>query len=227
MIQKVFIGVIAAGVLLAGCATTPDDPNRNAKEKGAAGAALGAIAGAIIGYQGDHSGGALRGALVGGAAGGALGAGVGMYMDKQQAEFERELASERNAHQIEVERLKNENLKITMNSEVSFDFNSAAIKPAFTHTLNKVNDIVARYSRTNVRVIGHTDSVGSAAYNQRLSEDRAKSVAWYMEDGGVAARRVSIDGRGEAQPRATNETEAGRQLNRRVELLIIPDSDIQ
>lgn len=227
MIRKVSIGVVTVAVLLAGCASTPDDPNRHTKEKAATGAAIGAIAGAIIGHGQDRSGGALRGALIGAAAGGALGAGVGVYMDKQQAEFERELAAERSAHQIEVERLENENLKITMSSEVSFDFNSAAIKPAFTRTLDKVNDIVARYSRTNVRVIGHTDSVGSAAYNQRLSEDRAKSVAWYMEDGGVAPQRVSTDGRGEAQPRATNETEAGRQLNRRVELLIIPDSDIQ
>jgi outer membrane protein OmpA-like peptidoglycan-associated protein len=227
MIRTVSIGVVTTGLLLAGCASTPDDPNRNTKEKAVAGAALGAALGAIVGYQGDHSGGALRGALVGAAAGGALGAGVGAYMDKQQAEFERQLASERNAHQIEVERLQNENLKITMNSEVSFDFNSAAIQPAFTHTLDKVNNIVNRYSRTSVRVVGHTDSIGSTAYNQRLSEDRAKSVAWYMEDGGVAPQRVGTEGRGEAQPRATNETEAGRQLNRRVELLIIPDQDIQ
>jgi len=227
MIKRTGISLLVTAFVLAGCATTPNDPNKNTKEKAMTGAAIGAIAGAIIGHQQDRSGGALRGALIGGAAGGALGAGVGVYMDKQQAEFERQLASERNAHQVEVERLQNENLKITMNSEVSFDFNSAAIKPAFTRTLDKVNDIVARYSRTSVRVVGHTDSVGSAAYNQRLSEDRAKSVAWYMEDNGVAAGRVSAEGRGEAQPRATNESEAGRQLNRRVELLIIPDSDIQ
>jgi len=227
MMKRTGIGLLTSAVLLAGCATSPDDPNRNTKEKAATGAAIGAIAGAIIGHQQDRSGGALRGALIGGVAGGAIGAGVGAYMDKQQAEFERQLAAERNAHQIEVERLQNENLKITMNSEVSFDFNSAAIKPTFTHTLDKVNDIVSRYSRTSVRVVGHTDSVGSAAYNQRLSEDRAKSVAWYMEDGGVAPRRISTEGRGESQPRATNETEAGRQLNRRVELLIVPDDDIQ
>ncbi len=225
--MKAVAGMIVVGMLVVGCATSPDDPNRNTKEKAAAGAAIGAIAGAIIGHQQDHSGGALRGAVIGAAAGGALGAGVGAYMDKQQAEFERKLAAERNAHQIEVERLKNENLKITMNSEVSFDYDSAAIKPSFTHTLDKVNDVVARYSRTSVKVIGHTDNRGSDHYNQVLSEDRAQSVAVYMEDGGVAPRRISTEGRGEHEPRATNETEAGRQLNRRVELLIIPDSDIQ
>ena len=225
--RRSLIGVVAAVLMMSGCASTPSDPNRNTKEKAMAGAAIGAIAGAIIGHQRDHSGGALRGALIGAAAGGALGAGVGAYMDRQQAEFEQQLASERSAHQVEIERLENENLKITMNSEVSFDFNSAAIQPAFTGTLDKVNDIISRYSRTNVKVVGHTDSVGSTAYNQRLSEDRAKSVAWYMEDSGVAPQRVSTEGRGESEPRANNETEAGRQLNRRVELLIIPDRDIQ
>ncbi|MDT8375475.1 MAG: OmpA family protein [Mariprofundaceae bacterium] len=229
MIRKVFIGLVTAGLLLTGCASTPDDPNRNTKEKAATGAAIGAIAGAIVGYNSDsnRNRGLARGALIGAAAGGVIGAGVGKYMDKQQAEFERQLASERNAHQIEIERLQNENLKITMNSEVSFDFNSAAINPGFTRTLDKVNDVVKRYPRTSVRVVGHTDNVGSAAYNQRLSEDRAKSVAWYMEDGGVAPQRISTEGRGMSQPRATNETEAGRQLNRRVEMLIIPDQDIQ
>lgn len=227
MMKRFGLGLLVVTLVLAGCATSPDDPNKNTKEKAATGAAIGAIAGAIIGHQQDRSGGALRGALIGAAAGGAMGAGVGAYMDKQQAEFERQLAAERNAHQIEVERLKNENLKITMNSEVSFDYDSAAIKPSFTRTLDKVNDIVAKYSRTHVVVVGHTDDRGSDRYNQMLSEDRAKSVAIYMEDGGVAPRRISTEGRGEREPRATNATEAGRQLNRRVELLIIPDNDIQ
>jgi len=227
--MKSIVGIMVIGLLVAGCATSPDDPNKNTKEKAAMGAAAGAVIGAIVGYNsdGNRGRGAARGALIGAAGGAALGAGVGAYMDKQQAEFERQLAAERNAHQVEVERLKNENLKITMNSEVSFDYDSAAIKPTFTHTLDKVNDIVAKYTRTNVVVVGHTDDRGSDRYNQMLSEDRAQSVAVYMEDGGVAPQRISTEGRGEREPRATNATEAGRQLNRRVELLIIPDSDIQ
>lgn len=227
--KQVIAGLTAATIVLmiAGCATTPDDPNRKTKQGAAAGAVLGAITGAIVGHQQDRSGGALKGALIGGAAGGALGAGVGHYMDKQQAEFEQQLATERQAHQVEVERLKNENLKITMSSEVSFDFNSAAIKPAFNRTLDKVADILKRYNRTTIQVIGHTDNIGSDAYNQELSEKRARSVAWYLQDQGLAPRRVGTEGRGESQPRATNSTEAGRQLNRRVEMLIIPDSDIQ
>jgi len=225
--RKTMIAGLVSVMTLAACATTPDDPNRKAKQGAASGALLGAVAGAIIGYQGDHSGGALKGALIGGAGGAALGAGVGHYMDKQQAEFERQLADERAVHQVEIERLKNENLKITMSSEVSFDFNSAAIKPAFRSTLDKVSDILERYNRTQINVVGHTDSVGSNAYNQGLSRKRAESVAYYVERRGVQSFRVRTEGRGESEPRASNATEAGRQLNRRVELLIIPNRDIQ
>lgn len=227
--KRLVIVTVVASIGLAGCATSPDDPNRNTKEKAAVGAAAGAVLGAIVGYSSDKNRGrgAARGALIGAAAGGVVGAGVGVYMDKQEAEFRQQLETERRAHQVEVERLENENLKITMNSEVSFDFNSASIKPAFYGTLDKVADIVGRYNRTTIRVVGHTDSIGSAEYNQHLSLDRANAVAWYLEDRGVHPDRVVAEGRGEAEPRASNETEAGRQLNRRVELLIIPDNNIQ
>ncbi len=220
--------IVVAGLSLAlSACISANDPNKHTKQNAGIGAAVGALAGAAIGYSQDKSGGALKGALIGGAAGGAMGAGVGYYMDKQQAEFERQLAEERRAKNIEIERLKNENLKITMNSEVSFDYNSAELKPAFTRTLGKVGDILGRYPRTTVKVVGHTDSVGSNAYNQGLSERRANSVKYYLADAGVASNRLQTEGRGEVQPRASNDTEAGRQLNRRVELLIIPDQDIQ
>ena len=218
---------VIAGFSLSACATDPNDPNKHTKQNAAAGAALGALAGAVIGYQSDHSGGALRGALIGGAAGGALGAGTGAYMDRQEAEFNRQLAEEKRRNQIEVERLKNENLKITMNSEVSFAFNSAQLTPAFHSTLDKVADILNRYSRSTIRIVGHTDSRGSAEYNQRLSEQRAQAVKWYLMDRGVDGRRIISEGRGEMEPRATNKTEAGRQLNRRVEMFIVPDNNIQ
>ncbi len=219
--------MLAAGLALTACASNPNDPNKHTKQNAATGAALGAIAGAVIGYQNDHSGGALRGALIGGAAGGALGAGTGYYMDKQEAEFNRQLADERRRNQIEVERLKNENLKITMNSEISFAYNSAQLTPAFHNTLDKVADILKRYPRTTIQIIGHTDSRGSAEYNQRLSEQRAQSVKYYLVDRGLDARRIVSEGRGESQPRASNNTEAGMQLNRRVEMMVIPDRDIQ
>ncbi len=217
--------VLALG--LASCATTgtANNNNQKTKESAAVGALAGAALGAIIGYQGNHGGGALRGALVGAAAGGVLGAGVGSYMDKQQAEFDERLAAEQRAHEIEVQRLQDQSLKITMNSEVSFDFDSAVIKPAFNATLDKVADIVNRYTRTQIRIIGHTDNIGSAAYNQQLSLQRAQAVATYLESKGVSPQRLATVGMGASQPRASNATAAGRQLNRRVEMLIIPDQN--
>jgi len=210
---------------LAGCAS---GQSTDKTKKGAAtGALLGGLLGGILGYQQDHSGGALKGALIGAAAGGALGAGTGAYMDRQQDEFERQLASERAAHAVEVERLENENLKITMSNEVSFDFDSASVKPTFAPTLDKVADIVSRYERTDMVVIGHTDSTGSSSYNQTLSENRARSVATYIEGRGVSPSRVQTEGMGETDPRASNDNEAGRQLNRRVEIFIVPEEGIE
>jgi len=217
-----------AALLLSGCVNNnPNDPYRNTKQVATAGAALGAVTGAIVGYQKGRGNGAMRGALIGGAAGGALGAGVGRYMDQQQAEFERQLAAERQAHQIEIQRMQDESLKITMNNEVSFDFNSSAIKPSFHNSLDKVSDVLNRYNRSLVRVVGHTDSLGSDSYNMNLSQKRADSVAYYMESRGVAANRVASTGRGESEPRASNATAAGQQLNRRVEIFVVPDPNIQ
>lgn len=223
--MKVIALILMMG--LASCATTGDSAAnnnyQNTKQDAGVGALAGAALGAIIGYNGNHGGGALRGALVGAVAGGALGAGVGNYMDRQQAEFNRKLAAEERAHQIEVQRLRDQSLKITMNSEVSFDFNSSAIKPAFDTTLNKVSDILNRFKLTHIRIIGYTDNVGSASYNQLLSQQRAQSVANYLMDQGIAPQRLSTEGMGESHPRASNATASGRQLNRRVEMLIVPD----
>jgi len=227
--MKKYLIMMAAGLMMSACATAPNDPNKQAKDKAAMGAMMGAVAGAVVGYNSDSNRerGLARGLLVGAAAGGAVGAGVGAYMDKQEAEFNRTLASERQSNQVEIQRLKNENLKITMNSEVSFDTNSAAMKPAFNQTLVKVAGILQRYPRSSIRIVGHTDNRGAAAYNQKLSEERAKSVAWALEDHGVNHQRITTEGRGEMQPRASNDNAAGRQLNRRVEMLIQPDQNIQ
>lgn len=212
--QQIRNSVIAVLALtLAACAA--DDPNRRAKT----GAAVGAIAGAVIGSQvSGGPKGALAGAVIGGVAGGA----TGNYMDEQQRAFEAELAEEQRRNDLEIQRLQDESLKIDVSSEVSFDFNSASLKPAFMTTLDKVAGILSRYPKTTVTVIGHTDSVGSETYNQELSERRARSVVVYLGDHGVDPVRLSAVGRGETQPRASNDTEAGRQLNRRVEILVRP-----
>jgi len=209
-------------VLIAGCAT--NTTHESTKKGAGIGALVGAVSGAIIGYQNDHSGGALRGALIGGAAGGAIGAGAGAYMDKQQTEFEQQLSSERAQNQIEIERQRNEILKLTMSSEVSFDYNSATIKATFYSPLGKIADVINRYPQTQIVVAGHTDSVGTEQYNLDLSLRRANAVADYLISQGVQRFRLGTEGRGELEPIASNETATGRAQNRRVEIYVVPDN---
>jgi outer membrane protein OmpA-like peptidoglycan-associated protein len=206
------VGLILTAVVLTGCAT--DDPHRRAKT----GAALGAVAGAVLGHQLDGGSGRFVGAAVG-ALGGAA---VGNYMDNQQRDFERSLADESAANQMAIERMRDDTLKLTLDSEVSFDFARADIKPAFRPSLDKIAALLVQYDRTVVHVVGHTDSIGSEASNQLLSERRAQSVGDYLGSRGVPLARIRTEGRGETEPRATNATEAGRQLNRRVEVFLKP-----
>lgn len=203
---------VAIVVALTGCAA--DDPNRRTKT----GAAIGAVAGAVLGHQLDDDAGRFVGAAVGAVAGGA----VGNYMDRQEREFDAALAEEQRQNAIEIERLQDETLKIDIANEVSFDFGRADIKSSFRPTLDKVSGVLKRYERSIVHVVGHTDSVGSDAYNQRLSEQRAAAVVDYLASTGVARERLRAEGRGETEPRESNATEAGRQLNRRVELFVKP-----
>jgi outer membrane protein OmpA-like peptidoglycan-associated protein len=211
MKKLVLVTVMAS--LLSACAT--DDPNQKAKM----GAAVGAVAGAVLGHSIKNDKG---GVILGAAAGAAAGAGIGHYMDKQQQEMEAALAQEQAQHAIEVQRLEDESLKIDISSEISFDFGSADLKPAFMPTLQKVTDILARYPKTVIHVVGHTDSVGSDSYNMDLSIRRAQSVVNYFSGQGIEQNRLVALGRGESEPRASNDTEAGRQLNRRVELYVKP-----
>ncbi len=213
--MKKAFGVMAlAGLtVLAGC-TDPSDPNRKTKT----GALVGAVAGAVIGHQVDHK----KGRYVGAALGALAGGGVGYYMDKQQKELEEQLAREQAAKELEIQRMRDDSLKLTLDSEVSFDFDSAEIKHGFKGTLDKLANVIQKYDKTIIHVVGHTDSIGSDSYNQRLSERRASAVGNYLMRQGVQASRIQTEGRGETQPRATNATEAGRQLNRRVEIYLKP-----
>ena len=206
------ITAVVTGSLLTGCA---NDPHQRTK----IGAAIGAAAGTAAGYAVDDG---AKGALIGAAVGALAGGAVGNYMDRQQQEFERVLAEEQARHDIEIERLKDDVLKLDLSSEVSFDYDSAALKPAFTTTLDKLANVINKYDRTIVHTIGHTDSTGSEQYNQNLSERRAHSVSNFLAQRGVPYERLRTEGMGELAPRASNDTEAGRQLNRRVEIYLKP-----
>lgn len=202
--------LLFSSLLLGACAT--DDPNQRAK----AGAAIGAVAGAVLGHQAHDK----RGRYVGAIAGAAAGAGIGNYMDKQEQEMERQLAEEQRNHEIELERVREDTLKLNLNSEVSFGSNSDKLNPAFNATLGKVSDIISQYNETNVQIIGHTDDRGSESYNLGLSERRAQAVANYFSQNGVASQRISTEGQGEKNPRSDNSTKSGRQSNRRVEIFL-------
>ena len=206
--------ITTLALTLSACATV-DDPNRRAKTGATTGAVVGAVLGQVVG---DDTEGTLIGAAVGALAGGA----VGHYMDNQQADFEDELAREQQQHDIEIERLRDDTLKLSVNSEVSFDFGKDSLKSAFYPTLDKLAEVLRKYDRTVVHVIGHTDNIGSESYNQALSERRAESVGSYLTRHGVPYKKLRTEGRGESEPRDTNDTEAGRQLNRRVEIFVKP-----
>lgn len=207
------VTAMAATLVVTGC-TQQDDPNRRAK----VGAAVGAVAGAVLGHQLDGN----SGKWVGAAAGALAGAAAGNYMDNQQRDFERSLAREQQANQLEIERMQDDTLKLTVDNEVSFDFDRADIKPSFQPSLDKLAAVIGKYDRTVVHIVGHTDSTGPDDYNQRLSERRARAVADYLISRGVSAARLRTEGRGEREPRDSNATEAGRQLNRRVEIFVKP-----
>lgn len=210
--MKKMLLAVAISSALTGCAT--DDPNKRAK----VGAAIGAVTGAVLGHQVHDE----RGRYVGAVAGALAGATAGNYMDRQQAELEARLAAEREQHQIEVQRLNDQLLKLNLSSEVTFDYNSDAIKTGFKGSLNKVANVLSDYDKTVVHVIGHTDSSGSESYNQGLSERRADSVMGYLSTNGVNGERVRTVGKGENEPVANNDTAEGRQMNRRVEIFLKP-----
>jgi outer membrane protein OmpA-like peptidoglycan-associated protein len=208
----------ALGALLLAACTTHADGTQSVN-KTAVGAGIGAVAGGVLGNRLDK-GNRVRGTVIGAAAGTAAGAGIGYLMDRQEAELREQLASERTDHAIELERVRDDLLKLTLANEISFDFGSAAIKPAFKPTLLKLADVLRKYDRNEITIIGHTDAVGSDSYNQVLSERRAVAVREELTVLGVPPSRLRAIGRGEFEPRADNGTEAGRQLNRRVEILV-------
>jgi outer membrane protein OmpA-like peptidoglycan-associated protein len=181
------------------------------------GAGLGGAIGAMA-YSRNRTQGALIGVVGGGLAGGAVGA----YMDSQRKDLEKNLASEIKAGQARVDMLPNHVVRVTMTNQTAFETNSANIRPGFESTMSKIADVMVRYGKTSLTVVGHTDNVGSNEYNQKLSERRAHAVAQYLERKRVDPVRMAISGKGETQPVSSNASETGRQTNRRVEIYVEP-----
>jgi outer membrane protein OmpA-like peptidoglycan-associated protein len=207
------IALIAAlVVLMAGCASMSN------KEKGAIiGATSGAVVGGVIGNQ---AGSTAVGAIIGAAVGGAAGAYIGNYMDKQAAEIEADLDG------ATVERI-GEGIKITFDSGLLFDVGKSDLRSASRTNLTNLAAILNKYPDTEILVEGHTDATGSDESNMTLSRNRAQSVANFLGSQQVISTRFTIMGYGESQPIASNETDSGRQANRRVELAIMANDKLK
>ena len=217
MTRKLAVLAIAA-VYLAGCTTT--DPytgeQKVSNTAGGAmiGAGLGAAAGLLIGNNPtQRRNAALIGAGVGALAGGA----IGNYMDTQEAELRAQLQGTG----VSVTRV-GDRIVLNMPSNITFATDQDQVIPPFYATLDSVAIVLNKFNKTLVDVDGHTDSTGSAAHNQALSERRAQSVANYLAGRGVDPRRMSAVGYGFTRPIASNDTEIGRAENRRVEIAISP-----
>lgn len=219
--QMLGVSLVAAALALGGCAT--DEYGRSRPLTDAeTGVLIGAAAGAAVGAAASKKGKRTQGVVIGAVGGGIAGGLVGNYMDQQKKDFEKQLASEIASGAIELEKMPEHGLRVVMTERTSFEFDSADIKPGFHPTMDKISTIVNRYGKTTLDIVGHTDSVGAAQYNQGLSERRAQAVERYLLGKNVHPQRLSATGRGETVPRATNATQAGRALNRRVEILINP-----
>ncbi|MBT8149537.1 MAG: OmpA family protein [Pseudomonadales bacterium] len=220
--KKIYPVLLCAS--LVGCATQPAGPDGQVdRNKTAIGAVVGAVAGAVIGGQLDDDGNRDRGVITGAVLGAAAGAGVGQMMDKQEQAYRDALAAEQQRSEIEIQRVKDDLLKLTFDNEVTFDLNQSYVKPSFTSSLSKVAEVMEKYDST-ARVVGHTDNTGAETYNQALSERRARAVKDYLVSNGVADYRLTAEGRGEYEPRDSNATAAGRALNRRVEIFVTPSA---
>lgn len=200
---------------LSACATVQQTATSPDYQKTRTGAGIGAAAGAVIGLltRGDKFQNALIGAAIGGVAGGA----IGNYQDRQAAKLRADTAGTG----VQVVQQGN-NITLAMPGSITFATNSADLNASFYPVLDKVSSTLVQYDQTMVEVAGHTDSTGSAAYNQALSERRAQSVAAYLTSRGVRGARLIVVGDGENHPIASNDTPEGRQQNRRVELTIVP-----
>jgi outer membrane protein OmpA-like peptidoglycan-associated protein len=181
------------------------------KEQGAVvGAAAGAAVGGVIGNQ---TGSTARGAIIGAVVGGAAGAIIGHQMDQQAKELEASIKGAR------VERV-GEGIQVTFDSGLLFAYDSDVVQPAAQTNLTELARSLNKYPDSQLLIVGHTDNAGSDSYNQGLSQRRADAAAAYLGTQGVARSRIQTSGKGESEPVATNDSDAGRQQNRRVEVAI-------
>ena len=205
-------------LLAAGCQTTDPYTGQTQQNRTGTGALIGAGIGIAAGLlTGDSAVERRQHAMIGAGIGALSGGAIGNYQDRQQAALREKLQGTG----VDVAR-KGDNITLNMPGNVTFAFNSANIDPQFYPVLNDVAAVLREYNQTVVEVAGHTDNIGSEEVNQRLSEQRAGAVAQYLQAQGVQQERLITVGGGKRYPIASNDTEAGRAANRRVEITLVP-----
>jgi len=207
-----------AMIFVSGCKTLDAYTREEQTSSATKGALIGAAAGAVVGLiSGDDAVERRQHALIGAGIGALAGGSIGYYQDKQEAELRAELEG------TGVSVVRNgDNITLNMPGNVTFATDSSDLSPAFFNVLNSVGKVLAEFEQTVVEVAGHTDSTGSNAYNQGLSERRANSVSAYLASQGVIGQRLITLGIGETRPVADNGSTTGRQANRRVEITMVP-----
>lgn len=212
--KKAVILLLIGALLLTmsiGCAWS------NKAKGGTIGAGAGGVVGGLIG---NAAGNTALGAIIGAAVGGTAGVLIGNEMDKRAAEMRADLQGAR------IERI-GEGIKITFDSGLLFDWDKSDLRAQAKTNIESLAKILNKYPDTNILVEGDTDSTGSEDYNLKLSERRAQSVANYLMGLGVPSSRISMVGLGEMNPIASNDTEYGRQQNRRVEIAIFANDKLK
>jgi outer membrane protein OmpA-like peptidoglycan-associated protein len=205
-------------VLATGCQTLDPYTRESQTSNATKGALIGAGAGVVAGLiSGDDAVERRQHALIGAGIGALAGGSVGYYMDREEAKLRAEL----DGTGVSVNRI-GDNITLNMPGNVTFATNSANLSADFYSVLDSVSKVLNEFDKTVIEVAGHTDSTGSEAYNQSLSEQRAGSVAQYLASRQVSSQRMITVGMGELRPVADNSTDAGRQANRRVELTLVP-----
>jgi outer membrane protein OmpA-like peptidoglycan-associated protein len=213
--KNIICQLIVLTFLLSGCAM-----QTNTQKGTAYGAAGGALAGALLGQAiGRDSEATLWGAAIGAAVGGGTGAGVGKMMDNQERDMRQALA----ASEAASVRREGNLLAVVLKGDLTFDTDSTTVKPGLHTELDRIANVMIEYPQTLIRVEGHTDSVGSEAYNDDLSERRAGNVRNLLVQRGIDFNKLEVIGYGESMPVANNQTGAGRQMNRRVEIKVAPN----
>ncbi|MEX0709450.1 MAG: OmpA family protein [Woeseia sp.] len=209
---------LCAGVILTGCETLDPYTQESKTSTATKGAVIGAVAGAVAGLaSGDDAVERRQRALIGAGVGALAGGAVGNYMDRQESKLRAELQGSG----VSVTRI-GDNITLNMPGNVTFASDSSDLNPAFFDVLTSVSKVMDEFDKTVVEVAGHTDSTGSDAYNQSLSERRANSVSRYLQTQGINSQRMITIGMGESMPVADNSTTSGRSANRRVEITMVP-----